>query len=107
MRPTAQCAFLIAALAARSFLPFTLGTTQSGLKVAVAEWFALIVRVQTPAPRQSPVQPAKLEVGDGVALNVTEVPCVYVCAQVEPQSIPAGVDCTEPDPAPALATVSV
>ena len=49
-----QCAFPSASLAALSVLPFSLGTTQTVWKVAVAVWSVLIERVQVPVPEQAP-----------------------------------------------------
>lgn len=72
--PTEQCDLLIAVLAAASFLPFTFGTMQSILKVAVAARFTLIVSVQLPLPEQSPDQPANLEREEAEAVSLTEVP---------------------------------
>ena len=105
--PTEQCAFLIARLAARSVLPFTLGTTHRALNVAVTERAALSVSVQLPVPEQAPDQPANLEREAAAAVSVIEVPCGRVCAQVEPQLIPAGLEVTVPVPLPAFVSVSV
>jgi len=46
------------------------------LKVALADWFALMVRVQLPVPEQSPDQPENLDLEDAFAVRVTDVPCV-------------------------------
>jgi hypothetical protein len=43
-------------------------------KAACTVWLSLIVTVQGPIPEQSPLQPAKLDPGAGVALSVTTVP---------------------------------
>jgi len=74
--PMEQCARLIARFARLSFLPFTLGTTQSRLKVAVAERFALIVSVQVPVSEQLPDQPVNFEREEAAAVRVTAVPCL-------------------------------
>jgi hypothetical protein len=105
--PTEQCALLIARLAARRVLPFSLGTTQRGLKVAVTERAALIVTVQVPVPEHAPDQPANLERVEATAVIVIAVPCLKACAQVEPQLIPAGLKATAPDPPPAFVRVRV
>ena len=61
--------------------------------------------MQVPVPVQpSPDHPAKSEFASGVALNVTTVPWSNVIEQVEPQSIPDGVEVTEPPPTPAFVT---
>lgn len=73
--PTEQCARAIALLPALSVLPFSFGTTHSGLNVAVTEWAALIVTTQVPVPEQSPVQPANREPEEALAVSVTDVPC--------------------------------
>jgi len=106
--PTEQCARLIARLAARTVLPFTLGTTHRALKVALTERASDMVRVQfLPVPEQAPDQPANLERAEATAVSVTAVPCPKACAQVEPQMIPAGLELTVPAPFPALVSVSV
>ena len=74
-RPTEQCAFLSARLAAASVLPFTFGTMQRALKVAFAEWFTLIASVQEPVPEQSPDQPTNFDFDEAEAVSFTEVPC--------------------------------
>jgi hypothetical protein len=105
--PSEQCAFPIARFAARSLLPFTLGTTQMTLNVAMTERLALMVRVQLPLPEQSPDQPANLERAEATAVSVTAVPCLKAWAQVEPQLIPAGLELTVPVPLPPFVSVSV
>ena len=105
--PAEQCAFLIARFAGRSLLPFTLGTTQRTLNVAVTERFALMVRVQLPVPEQAPDQPVKDDPAEAAAVSVTAVPCPKACAQVEPQLTPAGLEVTVPVPPPAFVSVSV
>src|SRR6185312_10496834 len=97
-----------------SVLPLTFGTTQGfglgfgmRLKVAVTPVAAFMVTAQEPVPEQPPDQPANVEPLAGAAVKVTVVPCVNGCEHVAPQSIPAGELVTEPDPVPALETVSV
>jgi len=105
--PTEQCACLIASLAARSVLPFSLGTTHRTLNVAVTERAALIVRVQGPVPEQAPDQPAKDDPAAAVAVSVTAVPWLKASVQVEPQLSPAGLELTVPVPLPAFVSASV
>ena len=71
--------------------------------------FAFIVTVQLPVPRQldPPLQPTKDEPAAGVAVSMTTVPLANEATQLAPQSIPAGLLVTEPDPDPFLFTVSV
>src|SRR6266581_6255377 len=77
-------------------------------KVAVTEVAALRVTIQGPVPEQPPpLQPVKVEPASGVAVRVTAVPLANGAAQVAPQSMPAGLLVTVPEPAPALLTVSV
>src|SRR6478736_4834842 len=77
------------------------------VKVAVTEWAASIVTMQVPVPEQSPVHPAKSELTSGVAVRVTTVPNAKSFVQVDPQSIPAGLEDTEPEPVPSVATSRV
>jgi hypothetical protein len=105
--PSEQWAVLSARLAARSFLPFSLGTTHRALKVALTERASDMLRVQLPVPEQAPDQPANLERAEATAVSVTAVPCPKACAQVAPQLIPAGLEVTVPLPLPALVSVSV
>jgi hypothetical protein len=60
-----------------------------------------------PVPEQpEPDQPVNVELTDGVAVSVTTVPASKVIEQVGPQSIPVGLDDTEPVPVPLLETFS-
>src|SRR5688572_29393191 len=78
------------------------------LKVAVTVVAAFIVTLQAPVPEQPPpLQPAKEDPAAATAVKVTSVPVLYVAEQLEPQSIPAGLDVTVPLPVPALLTLSV
>ncbi len=43
-------------------------------KTAVTEWPWSMVRLHTPVPEQSPLQPAKAKPATGVAVRVTAVP---------------------------------
>src|SRR6266511_1974950 len=76
-------------------------------KVAVTSWSALIETVQVPVPVQAPPQPVKVEPEAVVAVRVTEVPSTKAWEQVEPQSMPAGLEPTVPAPSPPFVTVSV
>ena len=75
-------------------------------KLAVTDRASLIVTSQLPAPEQAPPQPVKEEPEAAVALRVTDVAWANWAPQIEPHSIPAGVDVTVPDPVPDLVTVS-
>ena len=72
------------------------------VKVAVTEWAASIVTMQVPVPEQpAPVQPVKSAPTSGVAVRVTTVPNAKSFVHVDPQSIPAGLEVTEPVPVPS------
>src|SRR4051794_10521742 len=78
------------------------------VNVAVTERAASIDTTQSPVPEQpAPNQPAKSELASGVAVSVTTVPNAKACEQVAPQSIPAGLELTEPVPEPSVDTSSV
>ena len=72
---------------------------------ALADFAASIVKVQVPVPVQAPLQPAKLLPADGLAVSVTLVLALKFAEQVAPQSIPAGLLVTVPEPLPDLATL--
>lgn len=57
-------------------------------------------------PEHAPLQPVKMEVASGVAVRVTVVAAVNEAVQVVPQSMPAGIEVTVPEPEPARTTVS-
>jgi hypothetical protein len=76
------------------------------LKVAVTFLAASIVTEHAPVPVQAPVQPAKLEPVAADAVKFTTAPCKKLRLHVAPQSMPAGVLETVPEPEPILATVS-
>lgn len=87
----------------------------AGENVAVTFTAAVpTVNEHVPVPEQAPVQPAKIEVGDtGVAVSVTAVPEFSVALQVPEavpdvlvQLIPPTLPATEPDPVPAVASVT-
>ena len=82
--------------------------TAVAVNVAVAFLAASIVSWQVvAAPVQSPLQPAKVEPVAGAAVSVTVAPSAKSCAQVAPQSTPAGWLVTVPEPVPARLTVRV
>ena len=66
---------------------------------------ASIVTVQVPVPVHAPLQPMKLDVPSGVAVNVTTAPASKDAEQVAPQVIPSGLDVTVPPPVPVLDTL--
>src|SRR4051812_19837807 len=92
-------------------VPFSATSSVFGgftVKVAVTERAAFIVTTQPPVPEHpAPDHPANVEFASGVAVNVTSVLKSNVIEHVGPQSIPAGVEVTEPVPVPFLATSSV
>jgi len=78
------------------------------LNVAITDRAVLIATVHdVPATASHPLQPAKTERDAGVAMSVTVVSTVYSAEQVDPQSIPDGLETTVPLPFPALLRVSV
>jgi len=69
---------------------------------------ALIVNVHVIAvPLHSSAQPPKTEPGLGCAVRVTTVSLAKFQAQALPQSMPAGLDVTTPEPMPPFATDSM
>src|SRR5690349_5605957 len=58
-------------------------------------------------PAQAPFQPAKVEPAAGVALKTTFVPSANCAVQLEPQSMPAGLEEMRPAPAPEGVTVTL
>ena len=92
-------------------LPDVTTSTISVMAVNVAvtfwAWFMVAVHEARPGGKQLLLQPAKLEPVAGVAVSVTVAPGAKPLEQVEPQSIPAGLDVTLPEPVPAGVTVSV
>jgi hypothetical protein len=60
-----------------------------------------------PVPAQAPDHPANAEPEPAVAVSVTLTVGAKDALQVEPQSIPAGLLETVPEPVPVLETVSV
>lgn len=76
-------------------------------KTAVTLCGAFMPTTQAPVPEQAPDQPTNVDPGKAVAESVTEVPETTLALQDRPQSIPAGVLATVPEPVPVLATVRV
>ena len=77
------------------------------MNVAVMLVLLVIVMVQEGlVPVQAPDQLVKLELGDGVAVSVMDVPDRNVVVQVFPQSIPVGVDVMVPVPVPFAVMLS-
>src|SRR5215813_2635006 len=66
-----------------------------------------MLKTHAPVPEQLPPHPAKAEPEPAAAVRVTLVEGAKEALHVEPQSIPAGVLVTEPEPVPAFETVSV
>jgi hypothetical protein len=76
--------------------------------VAPTDWEVLRVTVQVDDdPVHAPVQVVKVEVDDGVAVRVTEVPDATVREQADPQLIPVGDEVIVPVPDPAVETMRV
>jgi hypothetical protein len=65
--------------------------------LAVTVFAAFMVTVQVvPFAASQPFQPVKMERKPGVAVSVTTVPLLKSTEQVDPQSIPVGLDVTVP-----------
>ena len=79
----------------------------AGTKVAVTDRAVVIDSVHVAdAPEQEPAHPVNTDPAAGVAVSVTEVPCVMLAEHDEPQSIPPTLEVTVPAPDPARAAVS-
>ena len=77
------------------------------MKVAVTFLTAFMVTVQLlPVALSQPLQAAKLEPFEAVAVSVTLVPLAKLLLQLVPQEMPVGELTTMPSPLPALATTS-
>ena len=74
------------------------------VNVAVTDFAAVIVTEQVFVPVHAPDQPVNVEPAAGIALNTTVAPRTKVVVHVVPQSIPDGVDETDPEPVPARET---
>ncbi len=77
------------------------------LNVAVTDRACVIDTVHEPVPEHDPDQPANELLLDADGVNVTLVPSVKSASQVLPQSMPAGLLVTEPEPVPARDTDNV
>jgi len=82
------------------------GSAVTTVKVAVAVALFVSETVQDPVPEHAPDQPAKVELDDGVAVRVTDVPLSKLALQVAPQLIPDGLLVTVPEPVPLTCTLS-
>ena len=76
------------------------------VKEAVTVLLSLMVTLQVPVPVHAPLQPVKVEPGEGAAVRVTIVPGGYDSLQSIPQSIPSGELMIEPLPIPVFETVN-
>ena len=80
----------------------------TGMKRAVTVWLLFTVTVHVPRPEQGPAQPLNTDEPSGVAVRVTTVPGAKPAVeQVDPQSIPGGLETTVPPPWPLLKAVRV
>src|SRR5262245_22267231 len=85
----------------------TLNVSGVAVKFAITDFALSIVRSHAPVPEQAPDHPAKTEPVAGVAVSATGVAASYACEHVDPQSIPAGLEVTVPEPDPILTTPAV
>jgi hypothetical protein len=77
------------------------------VKVAVTVAVELMVMTQLPVPVQGPDQPAKVDPVVAAAVSVTTVPAGKVGLQAAAgQETPAGDEVTDPEPVPAITTLS-
>src|SRR5262245_38508421 len=77
------------------------------VKVAVTWRAWSMFTWQGPVPAQSPVQPANTEPWSGVAVRVTGLPASKAAWEVLAQAMPAGLEVSCPEPAPAPDAVRV
>jgi len=83
-------------------------SVNAGTNIAVTAVSELTGTVHVPVPAQTaPLQPAKADPDDGVAVNVTTVPELNCEEHVLPQLIPAGLLLTVPEPVPDVPIESV
>jgi len=83
-----------------------LNATNMNVAVTARACVKLTVHVAA-EPVHAPLHPENTDDAAAVAVNVTLVPWTNSAAQVPPQSIPAGLLTTEPDPKPARETNNV
>src|SRR4051812_41852489 len=71
-----------------------------GIATKVTNTFVSVVSLTAhpPRPVQPPPQPANLQPGSGAGVSTTCAPSASSAEQVSPQSIPAGLERTVPDP---------
>jgi hypothetical protein len=55
--------------------------------------------MQVSVPAHAPVQAVRFEPDADLAVSVIAVPCGNVAVQVAPQSMPGGLEVTDPSPA--------
>src|SRR5688572_16075514 len=79
---------------------------ETRLKDAVTFFASSIVTMQLPVPVHAPLQPAKEDPEDAVAVSVTTVAVAKIAEQAAPQLIPAGLETTLPSPLPLRAVES-
>jgi hypothetical protein len=92
-------------------LPLPVGLTVSvrtAVKVAVTLAAETMLTMHVPVPEQPPPdQPANLDPLAGSPVSLTWVPIANEWEQIEPQSIPSGLDTASPEPLPESVTVRV
>jgi hypothetical protein len=90
-------------------LPVLLTVSENCLRVNVAVTCCTVsvVTMQVPVPVHAPLQPVNVESAAAVAVSVTIVPGANIWLHVVPQSMPAGLDVTEPLPLPSLVTTTL
>jgi hypothetical protein len=76
------------------------------VNVAVTFRAAFPCTTQVPEPVQSPLQPVNVDPGLGLGVSVAVASHVSAPTQSVPQLIPATAESTEPEPVPALVTVT-
>jgi hypothetical protein len=87
--------------------PIPIVTGLAPLNVAVTAVAAVTATTHVPVPVQlPPLHPAKVELADADAVNVTCVPLAKFAEHADGQLIPAGALLTAPVPVPASVTVS-
>src|SRR4051812_46105303 len=77
---------------------FPAGAGGSATKVTNTFTSAVSLTAHPPRPVQPPPQPANLQPGSGAGVSTTCVPSASSAEQARPQSIPAGLERTVPEP---------